>query len=119
MEAVLEDRVGLERMQISTDEVRKSLEELDVRKSAGLDGISNWMRKECNQQTAGKLSNLINASLLQGKVPMDWRQTSSQYIKEEVKKIHQTTGQGINQDVLREKKKWVKYLESNNILMSS
>lgn len=88
MEAVLEDRLGLERIHISTDEVRKSLEELDVRKSAGLDGISNWVIKECNQQTAGKLSNLINASLLQRKVPIDWKQTSSQYIKEGVKKIH-------------------------------
>ncbi len=74
--AVSEDRIGLERIQTSSDEVKKLLEELDVRKSAGPDGVTNWVIKECSQQIAGKLCNLINVSLSQGKVVMDWKQAN-------------------------------------------
>ncbi len=49
---------------------------IDVRKSAGPDGVTNCVIKECSQQLAGKLCNVINASLTQGKVPMDWKRAN-------------------------------------------
>ncbi len=73
---VMEDRVELERIQTSTTEVRKLLEELDAWKSAGPDSISNWVLKECNHQPAEKLSNMIYASLEQGRVPTDWKRAN-------------------------------------------
>ncbi len=59
-------RRGLENIQTSMPEIRKLLEELNARKAAGSDSVSSWVMKECSQQVAGKLSDLINASLSQG-----------------------------------------------------
>ncbi len=67
---------GLERVQTSTEEITKLLEELDVRKSGRPDGISYWVLKECKQQLADKLGNLINISLSQGRIPMDWKRAN-------------------------------------------
>ncbi len=64
---------GLERIQTSPGEIRKLLLELDVRKSTGPDGVSSWVLKECNQHLTGKLCDLYNESLAQGKMPKDWK----------------------------------------------
>ncbi len=48
-----------------------------MRKSAGPDGVTNWVIKEFNQQIAGKFSNLINVSQSQGKVPIDLKRSNS------------------------------------------
>ena len=46
---------------------RKILEEQDVRKASGPDGVSNWMTKECSHQIAGKVHIIVN-SLTEGKI---------------------------------------------------
>ncbi len=40
------------------------------------DEVSNWVMKECSQQLAGNLSDFINASLSQGRVPVDWKRAN-------------------------------------------
>lgn len=73
----MEDRVELKRMQTSTEELKKLLKELEARKSAGSDGKSKWVGDKCKQQIARKTERLINASLSQGKVLMDWEQANT------------------------------------------
>ena len=64
---------GLGEIEISNEEVREMLRELDVRKASGPDGVSSWILKECGDQLASKIRKLIMYSIQEGKVPKDWK----------------------------------------------
>ena len=50
------------------------MENQDVRKAQ--DGVSNWIMKECNNQLAGKLHSLIESSIKESRVPLDWKRAN-------------------------------------------
>ena len=52
------------------------MENQDVRKVPGPDGVSNWIIKECSNQIAGKLHSIIENSLKESRVPLDWKITN-------------------------------------------
>ena len=117
---------GLERVQTTTEEVTKLLEELDVRKSGGPDGVSGWVLKECKQQLAGKLSNLINVSLTQGRVPMDWKRANIVPIfkggdKEDPLNYRPVSLTSVVAKLCEKiiKGRWVKHLENNITLTNN
>ncbi len=58
---------------VSYEEILKMMKELDVNKATGLDGVSNWILKECSEQLAYKIHSLVVTSLSQGRVPKDWK----------------------------------------------
>ena len=66
----------LTRIQVRREEVMKLLESLDVSKAPGPDGVSNWVLKECRYQLVEKIHSLIKDSLLQGRVPRDWKRAN-------------------------------------------
>ena len=47
-----------------------------VRKAPDPDGVSNWIMKECSNQLAGKLHNIIESSLKESRVPLDWKRAN-------------------------------------------
>ena len=120
MDSTSRGRNGLVRVQTSKEEVEKLLEELDTRKSGGPDGVSGWVLKECKQQMADKLCNLINASLSQGKLPMDWKRANIVPIfkggsKDDPLNFRPVSLTSVVAKMCEKiiKYRWVKYLEDN------
>lgn len=60
---------------ISVDTVFRHLSSLDVRKSAGPNGLSARFLKEIAVEIAAPLAHLYNLSLQQGIVPREWKQS--------------------------------------------
>ena len=58
---------------ITTDQVRILLSELDQSSSTGPDGISSWLLKSFAATIAPSLSSLFNLSIDQGIVPSSWK----------------------------------------------
>lgn len=56
-------------IEVTVDEVRIMMEDLDVRKAQGPDGVSDWVVKECRDQAAHMIYKLIITSLREGVVP--------------------------------------------------
>ena len=61
---------------VEREEVLKLMRELDVNKATGPDGISNWILRECCNQLVDKIHCLISLSLLQSKMPKDWKRAN-------------------------------------------
>ena len=56
--------------------VSKLLNNLNIHKAPGPDGLSARVLKECSSEIAPVLAYIYNESLAQGAVPDDWRQTN-------------------------------------------
>ena len=67
---------GLWEIRVEMNEMRKLLEELDVRKAMGPDEVSNWMLRECKEQLVEPIWDVINSSLREGKVPREWKRAN-------------------------------------------
>ena len=52
------------------------MESQDVRKVPDPDGVSNWIVNECSNQQAGKLHSIIESSLKESRVPLDWKRAN-------------------------------------------
>lgn len=81
------------------------------------------MLKECKQQLADKLSNLINVSLSQGKIPMDWKRANIVPIfkggsKEDPLNYRPVSLTSVVAKLCEKiiKDRWIKHLESNRIV---
>ena len=61
---------------VDRKEVKEMLEKLEVNKTSGRDGVSNWIWRECSKQLADKIQKLIAKSLEMGKVPYDWKRAN-------------------------------------------
>ena len=66
----------LKELKVEKKEIRKIMEELDIRKAPGPDGVANSVLKECSEQLADKIHSIIESSLSEGKVPMDWKRAN-------------------------------------------
>ena len=71
----------MENTQVDVKEVKQLMESQDVRKVPGPDGVPNWIMKECSNQLTGKLHSIIESSLKESRVPLDWK-------KENIVPIH-------------------------------
>ncbi|MPC64257.1 hypothetical protein E2C01_058369 [Portunus trituberculatus] len=60
---------ALKEIVVTVEEVR--LEGFDVRKAVSPDDVSNWILKGCSPQLVQVLHDLINTTLLKGRVPKD------------------------------------------------
>ena len=64
------------KVEVKQKEVLNIMKNLDRNKAPGPDGISNWILRECCNQLADKIHCLIRLSLLQGKIPKDWKRAN-------------------------------------------
>ena len=69
--AIMNNGNGLKEAASSTEEVKIMLDNLDVRKAMGPDGVSNWILKECSTQLAGVIHNIVSTTMTKGKIPKD------------------------------------------------
>ena len=46
---------------------------VDAKKAHGLDGVSHWVLKECSKELSPKIHSIIHCSLMESKVPADWK----------------------------------------------
>ena len=73
---------GLGEVEVTVGEVKEMMDDLDVRKAQGPDGVSNWVLKECSVQLADKIHKVIATSLNQGMMPKDWKRADSPHTQE-------------------------------------
>ena len=69
-------RVGLQEVKVEKYEIGKLLEKLDVRKAMGPDEVSNWILKECKKQLEEPFWDVINTSMMEGRVPKEWKRAN-------------------------------------------
>ncbi len=72
----MSEEMGLEEIQVTEEDVQKQMEGLDVRKAPGPDGVSGWILKECNQQLTWVIHNIIESSLIESRVPIEWKRAN-------------------------------------------
>ncbi len=61
-------------LQVNTWEIYDDLSKLSVSKAGGPDNIPPKLLKEFAYELRGPVTDIINASLNQGKVPLQWKQ---------------------------------------------
>ena len=108
---------------VEKEEVWKLMRKLDVNKAPGPDGISNWILKECCNQLVGKLYSLISRSLLQGKIPKDWKRANIVPIYKGGNKENPLNYRPVSlisvvgklcERIVKDK--WIEHLEKNEVL---
>ncbi len=72
----MSEEMGLGEIQVTEEDVQKQMEGLDVRKAPGPDGVSGWILKECNQQLTWVIHNIIESSLIESRVPIEWKRAN-------------------------------------------
>ena len=60
-------------IRISREEIEEMMKELDERKAIGPDGVSGYILKECRQEMAEPIHDIIECSIETGKVLKEWR----------------------------------------------
>lgn len=67
----VQQKEGVQNMQITRREIQKLPEELDVTKSMKPDEVSGWISKEYREHMEEPIWDIINNSLKEGKVPRE------------------------------------------------
>ena len=63
-------------IKVDVKQIKQLTESQVVKKAPGPDGVSNWIMKECSNQLAGKLHSIIESSLKESGVPLDWKRAN-------------------------------------------
>ncbi|MPC40990.1 hypothetical protein E2C01_034568 [Portunus trituberculatus] len=63
------NRISLEEVKTTVEEIQNNLDKLEVKKAMGPDGMSNWVLKECSSHLAKVIHNIVSAALLEGTLP--------------------------------------------------
>ena len=116
----------MKEIEVTKNEIMEHLSNLDVRKSHGPDDIANWILKECRNELADEIHNLINRPLKDGKVPEDWKRANIVPIYKGGSKEEPTNYRPVSltstiakicERII--KSRWVKHLEKNKLLNQS
>ena len=114
---------GLREFHVDVQEVKEMMKDLDVSKALGPDGVSNWIMKECNEQLAVVIHNIIVCSFKEGKVPLDWKRANIVLIykggsKENPLNYRPVSLTSVVAKICERivKARWMQYLEESNIL---
>ena len=113
----------LNEIEVSVDEVKKMLNDLDVRKAHGPDGVSNWVLKECSNELSTRIHSIIDCSLKEGKFPADWKKANIVPIykggkREDPMNYRPVSLTSVVAKICERavKDKWMEYLETNTVL---
>ena len=60
-------------IKINREEIEKMMKELDEKKAIEPDGLSRYILKECRQEMAELIHDVIECSLRTGKVAKEWK----------------------------------------------
>ena len=64
----------LREIEINRETVKKELERLNEHKAPGPDGIPNIVLRRCAEELAVPLERLFNRTMVEGKIPNEWKQ---------------------------------------------
>ena len=67
---------GLKEVVVQKQDVGRLLENLDVRKAMGPDGVSGWTLKECKEQLVQPIWEVITSSIKEERVPKEWKRAN-------------------------------------------
>ena len=111
------------KVEVNQKEVLELMKKLDTNKAPGPDGISNWVLKECCNQLVDRIHSMIRLSLLQGKIPKDWKRANIVPIykggnKEDPLNYRPVSLLSVVGKLCERivKDKWTEYLEKNRVL---
>ena len=117
---------GLENITVERNEIKKLLEELNTRKAMGPDEINGWILKECKEELEEPIWEIINSSLTEGKVPKEWKRANIVPLYKGGNKMEPLNYRPVSLTSVVSKlcetiikKKWIKYLEEENIITES
>ena len=65
--------VGDECIQVTVDSVTEKLRQIDKSKASGLDNLPAWLLKKYADILAPAITDVLNSSFLEGKVPSMWK----------------------------------------------
>ena len=107
---------------ISKEEIKEMMMELDERKAIGPDEVSGYILKECRQEIAELIHDIIECSIKTGKIPQDWKRADIMLIykngnKEEAFNYRPVSLTSIVCQICEKviKKQWSEYLEREGI----
>ena len=108
---------------VQKQDVGRFLENLDVRKAMGPDGVSGWTLKECKEQLVQPIWEVFTSSIKEGRVPKEWKRANIVPIYKGGKKTDTMNYRPVSLtsivskicDILI-KEKWVRYLEDNKVI---
>ena len=66
----------MKNIKVDIKQVKMLMDSHDVTKVPSPNGVSNWIMRENNNQLAGKLHSVIESSLKESRVPLDWKRTN-------------------------------------------
>ena len=117
------ERGELRNVEVCKSDVSKLMENLDVSKAPGPDGVSNWILKECRGQLVDRIHSLLAVSLDKGIVPKDWKRANIVPIYKAGSRSNPLNYRPVSLTCVvgkmcerLVKDAWVKYLEERNIL---
>ena len=106
-------------IRINREEIKEIMKELDERKTIGPDGISGYILKECKQEMAESIHDIIECSFKTREVPKEWKKADITPIykngnKEEPRNYRPVSLTSIICKICEKliKKPWTAYLES-------
>ena len=73
---MIEAHEGFKEVMVQKQDVGRLLENLDVRKAMGPDGVSGWTLKECKEQLVQPVWEVITSSVKEGRVPKEWKRAN-------------------------------------------
>lgn len=122
-EIIYQNEEKLGDISFQPEELLELMKGLDVRKSIGPDNIAGWIIKECADELVKPLYEIMKYSLEVGKLPLDWKRANVVPIfksgnREQPLNYRPVSLTSIVCKMCEKiiKKRWVKYLETNNVL---
>ena len=115
----------IKEVKVQRREVMKLMECLDVNKAPGPDGISNWILRECRNQLVDKIHKLVSVSLMQGRLPKDWKRANIVPIYKGGNRLNPLNYRPVSltsvvgkmcEKIIKDV--WMEYLEGNTVLVS-
>ena len=67
----------IENIKVDIKEVKQVMESQDVGQAPSQDGVSNCIMNECSNQQVGKFQSIIESSLKENRVLLDWKRANS------------------------------------------
>ena len=106
----------MENIEVDLTKVKKLMKSQDVRKAPGSEGVSDGIMKECGNQLTGKLHSIIESSLKETRVPLDWKRANivpihTGYIEEPLNYITMSLTSIVAEIYEKIMGTWLKFLE--------
>ena len=116
----------MEEIKVTELEIKEMMKDIDVEKAMGPDEVSGKILKDCREELAGPVYNIIKSSIDSGTVPLEWKRAEVVPIYKSGKKeeplnyrpvsLTRIIGKMCDKVI---KKQWIEFLEENKLLSNT